>query len=79
VPAGRLRGLPGQTGDRGRPFPPAASDQIGRVVAQKLQEKLGGSFIIDNKAGATGTIGAAFVKRAPPMATRCWCPRSVRS
>jgi tripartite-type tricarboxylate transporter receptor subunit TctC len=49
------------------PFPPGgASDQIGRVVAQKLQEKMGGSFIIDNKAGATGTIGAAFVKRAPP-------------
>jgi tripartite-type tricarboxylate transporter receptor subunit TctC len=48
------------------PFPPGGStDNIARVLAQKLQEKLGGSFIIDNKAGATGTIGAAFVKRAP--------------
>jgi tripartite-type tricarboxylate transporter receptor subunit TctC len=48
------------------PFPPGGStDAIARVLAQKLQEKLGGSFIIDNKAGATGTIGAAHVKRAP--------------
>jgi tripartite-type tricarboxylate transporter receptor subunit TctC len=48
------------------PFPPGGStDAIARVLAQKLQEKLGVSFIIDNKPGATGTIGAAFVKRAP--------------
>jgi tripartite-type tricarboxylate transporter receptor subunit TctC len=48
------------------PFPPGGStDAIARVLAQKLQEKLGGTFIVDHKAGATGTIGAAFVKRAP--------------
>jgi tripartite-type tricarboxylate transporter receptor subunit TctC len=48
------------------PFPPGGStDTIARAIAPKLQEKLGGSFVIDNKAGATGTIGAAFVKRAP--------------
>jgi tripartite-type tricarboxylate transporter receptor subunit TctC len=35
------------------------------VLAQQLQGKLGGTFVVDNKAGATGTIGAAFVKRAP--------------
>jgi tripartite-type tricarboxylate transporter receptor subunit TctC len=49
------------------PFPPGGStDAIARVLAQKLQEKLGGSFVIDNKAGATGTIGAAHVRRAAP-------------
>jgi tripartite-type tricarboxylate transporter receptor subunit TctC len=48
------------------PFPPGGStDAIARVVGQKLQEKFGQSFIIDNKAGATGTIGAGYVKRAP--------------
>ena len=41
------------------PFPPGGStDLIARTLAPKLQEKLGGSFIIDNKPGATGTIGA---------------------
>lgn len=48
------------------PFPPGGStDAIARVLSQKLQEKMGGSWVIDNKTGATGTIGAAFVKRAP--------------
>ena len=48
------------------PFPPGGStDAIARVLAQKLPEKLGGTWVIENKAGATGTLGAAFVKRAP--------------
>jgi len=49
------------------PFPPGGStDSIARVIAQKLPEKMGGgTYVIENKAGATGTIGAAFVKRAP--------------
>lgn len=48
------------------PFPPGGStDAIARVVGQKLQEKFGQSFIVDNKAGATGTVGAALAKRAP--------------
>lgn len=49
------------------PFPPGgASDQIGRALQTKFQEKLGGSFIVDNKAGATGTIGAGTVAKATP-------------
>ena len=49
------------------PFPPGGStDTIARVLAPKLQEALGGSFIIDNKGGAGGTIGAGIVKRAAP-------------
>jgi tripartite-type tricarboxylate transporter receptor subunit TctC len=49
------------------PFPPGGStDQIARTLAPRLQEKLGGSFIVDNKPGATGTIGAGLVKRAAP-------------
>ena len=48
------------------PFPPGgATDLIARTLAPKLQEKLGGTFITDNKGGATGTIGAGFVARAP--------------
>ena len=48
------------------PFPPGgASDWIARTIAPKLQDKFGGTFIVDNKAGATGTIGAGVVARAP--------------
>ncbi|MDB5749806.1 MAG: tctC [Ramlibacter sp.] len=48
------------------PFPPGGStDAIARVLALELPKKLGGTWIVDNKPGATGTIGAAFVKRAP--------------
>jgi tripartite-type tricarboxylate transporter receptor subunit TctC len=49
------------------PFPAGgSSDMIGRVLAQKMTEKLGGTFIVENKPGATGSIGAAAVKNAPP-------------
>jgi tripartite-type tricarboxylate transporter receptor subunit TctC len=48
------------------PFPPGGStDLIARTLAPKLQEKLGVSFVTENKAGATGTIGAGIVTRAP--------------
>jgi tripartite-type tricarboxylate transporter receptor subunit TctC len=49
------------------PFPPGGStDAIARVLALELPKRLGGTWIVDNKPGATGTIGAAFVKRAAP-------------
>jgi tripartite-type tricarboxylate transporter receptor subunit TctC len=48
------------------PFPPGGStDMIARTLAPQLQERLGGNFIVENKAGATGTVGAGIVKRAP--------------
>jgi tripartite-type tricarboxylate transporter receptor subunit TctC len=48
------------------PFPAGGStDMVARVLAQKLQEQLGQTFLVDNKPGATGTIGAGLVKRAP--------------
>ena len=50
------------------PFPPGGStDLIARQLSGKMGEKLGGnaSVIVENKAGATGTIGATFVARAP--------------
>jgi tripartite-type tricarboxylate transporter receptor subunit TctC len=49
------------------PFPAGGStDAIARAVGPKLQEKLGATFIVDNKAGAGGTVGAGNVKRAAP-------------
>lgn len=45
--------------------PGGAADAVARVVATRLGVKLGGSVIVDNKAGASGTIGASFVAKAP--------------
>ncbi len=48
------------------PWPPGgANDIVGRIVAQKLGEQLGQQFIIDNRGGAAGTIGADMVAKAP--------------
>ncbi|WP_455286278.1 Bug family tripartite tricarboxylate transporter substrate binding protein [Cupriavidus necator] len=48
------------------PFPAGgSSDTIARMLTQPLNEKLGQPFVVDNKPGATGAIGATFVKRAP--------------
>jgi len=49
------------------PFPPGGStDQVARAVGPRLTEKFKQSFVVDNRAGATGTIGATYVKRAAP-------------
>jgi tripartite-type tricarboxylate transporter receptor subunit TctC len=49
------------------PFPPGGStDMIARSVVPKLQEKLGGTFIVDNKPGAGGAVGAVAAKNAKP-------------
>ncbi|QBY50848.1 Bug family tripartite tricarboxylate transporter substrate binding protein [Cupriavidus oxalaticus] len=48
------------------PFPAGGStDTIARMLTAPLNEKLGQPFVVDNKPGATGAIGATFVKRAP--------------
>ncbi len=43
-----------------------STDSIGRILAAKLTEYTGQQFIIDNRAGATGTIGHALVSKSPP-------------
>ncbi|GAA6120791.1 tripartite tricarboxylate transporter substrate binding protein [Acidovorax sp. FG27] len=45
--------------------PGGAADAVARVVATRMGAKLGGSVIVDNKPGASGTIGASFVAKAP--------------
>jgi tripartite-type tricarboxylate transporter receptor subunit TctC len=49
------------------PFPAGGStDMVARALALQLQTKLGGTFVVDNRPGATGTIGTGQVKRAAP-------------
>jgi|KBSMisStandDraft_5_1062788.scaffolds.fasta_scaffold56085_3 tripartite-type tricarboxylate transporter receptor subunit TctC len=48
------------------PFPPGSGpDLIARIVGQQLQDEFRQTFIIDNKAGAQGSIGATEAARAP--------------
>lgn len=49
------------------PFPPGQTvDVIGRLTAERLTEALGRQFIVDNRSGASGTIGSSLVARATP-------------
>ena len=49
------------------PYPPGGTtDILGRAIALRLGASLGVTVIVDNKAGATGTIGSAFVARSAP-------------
>jgi tripartite-type tricarboxylate transporter receptor subunit TctC len=49
------------------PWPPGGSnDVVARVVATRLTESLGQTFIVENRGGATGTIGSDIVAKSPP-------------
>ena len=49
------------------PFPAGTgNDIVGRVIAESLSRLWGQTVIVDNRGGASGTIGAAFVAKSPP-------------
>ncbi len=49
------------------PYGPGSSpDQVGRIIAQQMQESLGQPVIVDNRAGALANVGTAEVARATP-------------
>ncbi len=46
------------------PWPPGgANDIVGRIVAARLTEQMGQQFLVDNRGGANGTIGADVVAK----------------
>ena len=48
-------------------FPPGgATDVVGRIVFQKVGEQMGQQFVIDNRVGASGMIGGAYVAKSAP-------------
>jgi tripartite-type tricarboxylate transporter receptor subunit TctC len=46
--------------------PGGGADTVGRILFAKLGEILGASFVIENRGGGAGTIGAAAAAQAPP-------------
>ncbi|MDQ6881092.1 MAG: tripartite tricarboxylate transporter substrate-binding protein, partial [Pseudomonadota bacterium] len=66
----------GQTGPAGYPNKPirlivplaagSAVDNAARIVAQKMGQNMGQSFVIENQPGAAGLIGAGTVAKAAP-------------
>ena len=48
------------------PFPPGGTlDTLGRALAQKLADQMGQSFVVENRPGGNGIIGADAVAKAP--------------
>ena len=48
------------------PFPPGGTlDIVGRMLAQRLGDVLGQQFVVDNRPGGNGTIGAVAVSKSP--------------
>jgi tripartite-type tricarboxylate transporter receptor subunit TctC len=49
------------------PFPPASTaDVLARVLGQKLGLRLGQQFVVENRVGASGNIGAEMIAKAAP-------------
>jgi tripartite-type tricarboxylate transporter receptor subunit TctC len=48
------------------PFPPGGTlDVVGRMLAQKLGDQMGQTFVVENRAGGNGTIGSDAVAKSP--------------
>ncbi|MBC5767107.1 Bug family tripartite tricarboxylate transporter substrate binding protein [Ramlibacter albus] len=48
-------------------YPPGGgADAIGRLIGEKLQESMGKAFVIDNRPGFSGNIGAQYVAKSAP-------------
>jgi len=46
--------------------PGTTSDIIGRMISERLTQATGQPFVVENRTGAGGTIGAEFVAKSPP-------------
>jgi len=51
-----------------------ANDSMARAFAAELGPKLGTTVVVENKAGASGAIGAAYVAAARTDTPCCWAP-----
>lgn len=66
-PAVKAAGYPDRLATIIVPFAAGGTtDLLGRIVAERLAARTGGTFIVENKAGAGGNLGVATVARAAP-------------
>ena len=62
------------------PYPAgAANDAMGRLAAQRLQDKLGATVVVENRAGGSASIGTTAVLTRRRTAIRCSPRRSTTS
>ena len=67
VPSVLAQGYPNKSIRIIVPFPPGGgNDVIGRIIAQKLTERLGQQVVVDNRAGANGIVGLQALMQATP-------------
>ena len=65
--AAQAQGYPSQTVRIIVGFPPGGTtDVIARLIAQELTESLGRAVVVENRPGASGTIGSGIVAKATP-------------
>ncbi len=61
------------------PYPPGGSgDFLARLVATRLSTVFGQQFVVDNKGGASGNIGAEYVARAAPDGYTILCGSDIQ-
>src|SRR5438876_8385747 len=67
VPSAAAQGWPAKPVKVIAVFPPGGSvDQVARALAQQMSVQTGQSFIVDNRGGASGSIGTAALAKADP-------------
>lgn len=66
APALAQGGFPARTIRMVVPYPPGgATDAMSRLAAQKIQERLGATVVVENRSGANGQVGSQAVLQAP--------------